>query len=785
MMFWSVPPPKKKPMKTPLRSFSRSMLFTGALLAVTAHAADYYVSSSHPARDDGGPGTQSQPWATVAKVNSSTFAPGDTIYFKSGDVWREMLTAPSSGNASGRITFTTYGDGAKPVLSGAEVITGWAVSPTGTAGTYAAPLAAETVMVTADDTFLVMGSGVNTLAANQYRWADGVLYINIGVDPSSRVIEAAARPNAAYIPAAKNYVSLIGLSLQKTNLANVRVDNCTHAVVQGCDLFFSNNNSTFAGGGINADRAHYALYKGNHVNYSLGDGIMSWRARDVEVSDNLIENVLDGGGYSGADGIQIGAKTSTPNACDNFRIINNTVIRPASGTNKGAIIAEMGDNGIIAGNTTVRGAFGIAASGDNMIIEYNYVTGFGVAGGIRISENMPTDGMKIRYNIVTESPGFAGITITNDTSGGSQPRSNFEIYNNVVYHTYYGIAIGQPFSGAIKNNIVWSRHTNPRARLSIRSVIPGGTLDVDHNIFEDRGNEIMFSFNGASYHDLASWQAATGLDLHSLTANPQWTSPTTGDFTLQAGSPAIDAGVVVGLHADYEGFPVPQGGAPDIGALEHGGLLAYEGFNYTTGGIAGADGGDGWASAWSVIGGAGGADVAAGGLSYADLPSAGNRLWIYDTDGVHQGVTRTLSTTLGSVDETYWISFLARKNTAGREAYIHFGGLVLRAYQGNNWQVKTPATSYTTLGGADYGTLHMFVIRVDATPGGDTVRVWVDPVLAAGEPSAGSASATLSDTAGFTFDTVTIRHGPWGNYSQSGEWDEIRIGTSFQSVTGP
>lgn len=771
-------------MKTSLRPFRVSVLFAGALFAVAAHAADYYVSSSDPNRSDTGPGSQSQPWATVAKVNASTFAPGDTIYFKSGDLWREMLTVPSSGNASGRIAFTSYGSGAKPILSGAEAVTGWTVSPTGTAGTYMAPLAAETFMVTANDTFLAKGPGPDTLAANQYRWAAGVLYINIGSDPSSRVVEAAQRSNAAYIPAGKNHVTLRGLSLQKTNQANVRVDNCTYPVVEECDLFFSNNTGTFAGGGINADRAHYALYKGNHINYSLGDGILSWRGRDVEISDNLIENVLDGGVYAGADGIQIGAKASTPNACDNFRIINNTVIRPASSTNKGAIIAEMGDNGVIAGNTCVRGLFGIAASGDNMIIEHNYVTGFGVAGGIRISENMPTDGMKIRYNIVTESPGFAGITLTNDVSGGSQPRSNFEIHNNVVYHTYYGISIGQPFSGAIKNNIVRSRHANPRVRLSVRSVIEGGTLDIDHNIYEDRGTEAMLALDGVTYHDLASWQAATGLDAGSLTADPLWVNPEGGDFQLQAGSPAIDAGTDVGLASDYEGFPVPQGGAPDIGALEYGGLLAYEGFDYSAGAVAGADGGEGWASAWSVFGGAGGSDVLAGGFSYAGLTSTGNRLRLHDTDGVSQGVARTLATTLGAVNETYWITFLARKNNSGREAYIHFGGLTLRAYQGNDWQVKTPGTSYTTLAGADYGSLHLFLIRVDATSGADTVRVWVDPVIAAGEPPPASALVTLTDSAGFTFNTVTIKHGPWGNASQSGEWDEIRIGTNFHAVTG-
>jgi len=688
-------------MKTmPLHPFRVSALLAGALLAVSAHAATYYVSSSDPARTDTGPGSQSQPWATVAKVNASVFVPGDTVYFKCGDQWREKLSVPSSGSSAGRITFTSYGTGAKPVLSGAEVVTGWTLSSTGTANTYYAPLATSTVMVTSDDTFLAKGSGVDTLAANQYRWSAGVLYINIGADPASHLIEAAQRGNAAYIPAGKNYITIRGLSLQKTNLANVLVDNCTYPTVQDCDLFFSNDSSVQAGGGINADRGHYALYKGNHINYSLGDGIMSWRAHDVEISDNYIENVLDGGVYAGADGIQIGAKTTESNACYNFKILNNTVIRPAASTNKGCIIAEMGNNGIIAGNFCSKGLFGIGASGNNMIIENNYVTGFGVAGGIRVSEDMPTDGMKIRYNIVSESSGFAGITLTNDESGHSQPRSNFEIYNNVVYHTYYGISIGQPFSGVIKNNIIWGRHSAPRFRLLVSSVIAGGSVTIDNNIYQDIGTESLLNFAGVAYYDLASWQAASGQDAHSTTANPLWVSPTTGDFHLQTGSPAIDAGASVGLTEDFEGTPVPQGGAPDIGALEYDSATpseividntdagfttdsawsaststgGYVGSNYLHDGTAGADASTRWAKWTPTVVVAGHYDIYMNWTAGSNRPSAAPLAIAYN------GGTDTSKTVNQQTNGATWVLI---------------GNYSLAAGTGNSVKIIATASGYT------------------------------------------------------------------------------------------
>jgi hypothetical protein len=43
------------------------------------------------------------------------------------------------------------------------------------------------------------------------------------------------------------------------------------------------------------------------------------------------------------------------------------------------------------------------------------------------------------------------------------------------------------------------------------------------------------------------------------------------DFHLQAGSPAIDAGLFLGYTKDFEDKTVPIGAAPDMGASEYGG----------------------------------------------------------------------------------------------------------------------------------------------------------------------------------------------------------------------
>jgi hypothetical protein len=56
----------------------------------------YYISNSTGNdRLDGR--TEMTAWKTIAKVNSKSFLPGDSILFKKGDVWRETLIVPSSG----------------------------------------------------------------------------------------------------------------------------------------------------------------------------------------------------------------------------------------------------------------------------------------------------------------------------------------------------------------------------------------------------------------------------------------------------------------------------------------------------------------------------------------------------------------------------------------------------------------------------------------------------------------------------------------------------------------
>ena len=66
----------------------------------------------------------------------------------------------------------------------------------------------------------------------------------------------------------------------------------------------------------------------------------------------------------------------------------------------------------------------------------------------------------------------------------------------------------------------------------------------DYNIL---GPEFTYYvvWNANYYSTLSTYISGTRYDTHSLKADPLFTDPTAGDFTLQAGSPAIGAGVYI------------------------------------------------------------------------------------------------------------------------------------------------------------------------------------------------------------------------------------------------
>lgn len=70
----------------------------------------YYVANGGNDSNDGK--TPATAWATIEKVNVASLIPGDVVYFKRGDEWRNVSLTAKPG-----ISYSAYGEGEKPILN--------------------------------------------------------------------------------------------------------------------------------------------------------------------------------------------------------------------------------------------------------------------------------------------------------------------------------------------------------------------------------------------------------------------------------------------------------------------------------------------------------------------------------------------------------------------------------------------------------------------------------------------------------------------------------------------
>ena len=104
----------------------RLFLFAAAVFALLVPFSSaggspttYYVSASG---SDSNPGTQAAPWRTIAKVNSASLSPGDTVLFQGGQTFSDTtLMPPVSGTSSAPISFGSYGTGAAQFNNSTDV----------------------------------------------------------------------------------------------------------------------------------------------------------------------------------------------------------------------------------------------------------------------------------------------------------------------------------------------------------------------------------------------------------------------------------------------------------------------------------------------------------------------------------------------------------------------------------------------------------------------------------------------------------------------------------------
>ena len=156
--------------------------------------------------------------------------------------------------------------------------------------------------------------------------------------------------------------------------------------------------------------------------------------------------------------------------------------------------------------------------------------------------------------------------------------TNCYIYNNtLVGFSEVANGFGGGQTPEANTNVVW------RNNLFYNSILftpAAGTSQThsDYNLFYNSGamsTNNLWGWGNTNYSNLATYRSASGQDAHSLVANPLLTNRAAYDFTLQAGSPAIGAGIGPSADplvptTDINGV-ARTGATTDIGAYEYSG----------------------------------------------------------------------------------------------------------------------------------------------------------------------------------------------------------------------
>jgi Glycosyl hydrolase family 10 len=509
----------------------------------------YYVSNNGSDSNNGL--SPSAPWQTIAHVNAQTFTPGTSILFQNGGVWREQLNIAQSGTAGNPITIGAYGTGALPRITGMALTTGW-TGPTTENGynAYWVTAGQSHNMVTEDGNQLTQVYALTSLVPGS-TYFDGTktwVVLSGNDNPSSHTMEIATRVAAIHVTSTTGYVTIDsiyadggscnnGAQFQGTiwfDLTNgTAASNC---IVQNCVVKNSVSEGIAFTYQTTLTNCTNCQILNNVLSYCGRFGIALVKLNAVLGSENIVQgNVLT---YIGLDTVFSGSDEGV-HIQSNYTII---------GYNTASFIANTSQPG---GAFHAVAATAVSGEGLHNIFRYNIAHDLvrsSSGDGYGFSIDQYADNCQVYYNLVYNSTGNAWYV---------NAAQNTKIYNNTAYNcasaggfitaTYI---VGARATGTIaENNIVVTNVANAYC-VNIEPSADTNSMTFEYNMYFEAAGGNWWQFNATAGATVTGWEANSSvpssiLIANELNANPQFTNPSSGVFTLAALSPAIGAGVVI------------------------------------------------------------------------------------------------------------------------------------------------------------------------------------------------------------------------------------------------
>lgn len=512
--------------------------------------------------------SDAQAWATIGKVNSTSFANDDVINLKRGSTFTDAtLTIDATLFGRSGITVQDYGSGNKPWINGNSVVPilinhvllditlkNIDVSGTGVYGTRCTINRVNGLLIDGVDCDGHVGSGTYFRCnAINVTHVDGDieiknchiqnLYRNTFLDSIRSWDKLDAHGILFWYPGDEN-VKLSGT-------INVH-DNYIHDVYADC---------------IQLAGVHTTTNIYDNTLGRFGENALDLKySRHIEIYNNNIYHddfgLHHGGGYYGCAVFASGGAnhwSSTYKARDN--IVRDNYIHDC----KWQGIASIGTEGKIYGNY-------FKNIGTNSIFDrgteiYNNI----FESTIPIANEITYPGTIYEFDWSTRYNGIMASSLR--LRNGFQAK-NIHVYNNTFYisssNHLYGIAVqadADCTGTVIKNNVIYMARDSAKVfPLRIYDYDDSSTLPtVQYNeLYSVHSNRVKIEETPGNWTlydstEQAAWR--TSGHKGGLFTNPEFVDPSSGDFTLQSSSPAINAGTYLGN--EYKMALDPESSWPD------------------------------------------------------------------------------------------------------------------------------------------------------------------------------------------------------------------------------
>jgi len=496
---------------------TKSASATVTLQVPSRSGATFFVSTTG---NDANAGTSSAPWKTIQHAANTVHA-GDTVQVLGG-VYNESVTIPSSGNATaGYITFESA-PGQTAILDGTGIKVGKGQE-----------------------------FGLFTLRTNSYIVIQGFEIRNFSSSTGGAVpVGIDFEGSGSFVEILNNHIHNIVQTLGACNSANA-----LGMAIYGTQAPASIDHITISGNELDHNTT------GCSENMSIDGNVQYFVTTKNLVHDN--NNIgIDNIGFEG-----VSPNVSFDQARDGWDM-QNTIFNITS-INNPVYHGQLGANGQYCDGCT------------RVIIERNLIHDSDIPVEVASEHSGHVSSFVVVRNNVIYHAQFVGLSIGgySKSVGGTD---NCTIVNNTFWAD--GTASGaagelqiqyHATNNTIFNNIMYAGPTNVLINDFTSSVANPASLD--HNLYFATvgAASSLWNWQSKAITGYSNYQAASGQDVHSPFANPQFDNISTlpPNLDVMSTSPAVNAGSNLGVNTvgvlDFAGNPRVNGsGQINIGAYE-------------------------------------------------------------------------------------------------------------------------------------------------------------------------------------------------------------------------